>query len=126
MLCNMSHRVAIILSIYRHMNIDTLHEIATITKLHRLATLIQTCFRGYRCRQYFKHRFVRNWGQLMRLVDPENLYTIEPYELVRQEWKNDIDAWIFSMKQPNSKQTFEEIEKECINGEWGEKKIYKH
>ena len=104
------------------MDVDTLRDIVKSTELHRLATVIQTCFRGYRYRKYYKHRFVRGWPQLMRLVDPENLYVIEPYELVRQEWKNDIDAWIFSMQQPTSEQTLGEIEQECINGEWGEKK----
>lgn len=123
---NKNQRSAAIISMYHHVGIDILLDITNCTELHRSATVIQTCFRGYKCRKYFKHRFVCGWAQLLRLVDPEDLYMIEPYELVRQEWKNDVDAWIVSMQRPNSQDTLDEIGQECIDGYWGEKKKYEH
>lgn len=116
--------VAVILSMHHHTDTDTLLQIVNYTGLCNSAVIIQARFRGYRSRKYFKHRFTHNWGQLLRLVDPEDLYTIEPYELVRQEWRNDADAWIFSMQQTDSEHTLQAIRQECADGRWGEKAVH--
>ena len=112
--------VSVILALRRELCTDVASRVALRTRDNTAALVIQRVFRGFRCRRYYRHRFTKEWKQMVDCVGLSPLLLLEPFSHIRTEWTIDSRAWVYSMKQPSMPGTVEAIKQECKCGYWGE------
>ena len=114
----------LLLALRGKLDIDIIELIVYFDELHRYAVNLQRVARGWLCRRRYAHTRHALWLTLERELEecsPGITVVLMRYAAVRQEWKIDPAAWLFTLRQnqgADASLIIHQILKECIKGIW--------